>query len=168
MRVATLVNLGSATRIIHTNNGTPVVIETGQVTEPVPISDELREKLTSPGNRDTLILIDDMDYEIPEKIREVLDLVCRMRDGEDSELLRTYGRLMGAEAALNRPNRNVMTARLLEVTREYARVLRRENMPEPEPEPVAAGVAAQPETPATSAPPVVSPPPAAGRRRHRR
>lgn len=120
MKVVTLINLGAATRIVHTASHRPVVIETGRRTEPIEIDDRVHDLLRRGQHRDTLLIVDE-DFEIPQRVRDALDLMTRLDDGVDSELIRTYGKIFGREESSRRPSRPAMMRRLSDLTREFCR-----------------------------------------------
>lgn len=119
MKVVTLINLGAATRVVHDAKHRPVVIETGERAEFITIDDKVFDILSRGQHNDTLIMIDPVKFELPEKMKIILDLIRRMDDGVDSELLRSYGKIFGVEESNKRPSRHVMLANLLKVSRNF-------------------------------------------------
>lgn len=119
MKVVTLINLGAATRIVHDVRHRPVVIETGDRAEFIEIDDKVHELLSRGQHNDTLILIDPAKFVLPEKMKLVLDLIRRLDDGIESELLNSYGKIFGKAESTKRPNRQVMRANLLKLSRHF-------------------------------------------------
>lgn len=121
MKVVTLINLGAATRVVHDAKHRPVVIEIGERAESIEIHDKVYELLNRGQHNDTLLIIDPSKFELPEKMKLVLDLIRRLDDGFESELLNSYGRIFGTAEAHKRPSRQTMLVNLLKLSRSFCR-----------------------------------------------
>jgi hypothetical protein len=118
---ATLANFGDAIRVVHDMTKAPVVINIGKIVEtdiePVAYDFILRAQMKG----DTLLLVPNGTKEVPEQLRDILELLSDVETGPYDAIVQRLTKLLGADAVELRPTKPQIRHQLKSVAAAFCK-----------------------------------------------